>query len=180
MHAPSPRAAGSVPRSARYARGVLYVRVETVVRRRPEIVWDFLTDVASLPAWVEGLVEASVAGEVPRGAGMRVDLTRHARGRRYDVTCEVTGWREPSLLALETRLANLLLLDSATLEPAPEGTLLVVSGELFFGSPLVELFARPRGLLGGDENEHEAQGIYERSVRSLVKRIESLSAVPYR
>ena len=157
---------------------MIYVSVEALVRRRPEVVWGFLTDVSGLTAWVEGLVEASAEGEP--GVGMRVDVARGVRGRRVDATCEVTAWREPSMLALETRLPGLLVLDRAVLEPTAEGTHLSVASELVFGSALASFFARPRGLLGAPKEEHPAQGVYERSVLALVKRIEALSAAPYR
>jgi uncharacterized protein YndB with AHSA1/START domain len=160
---------------------VIHVRASAIVRRRPEIVWDFLTDVSALPAWVEGVMEASVDGQVEGGVGMRIDIARRAAGRRYDATCEVTAWREPSLLALETRLPGLLLLDNATLEVVPEGTLLVLTGEVIApNNPLAALLSPPRGLLGRGDRAPAAQGVYERSLTALIKRIESLSAAPYR
>jgi uncharacterized protein YndB with AHSA1/START domain len=159
---------------------MIYVTVERTVRRRPEIVWDFLTDVSSLAAWAEGIVEATVAAEPKNDVGMTIDLVRRTGRTRAEATAEVTAWRPPSLLALETRLPGLLLLDRATLAPHPEGTALGVYTEIVYGSALTEFFARPRGLLGASPEDPAVQGIYERSIDALVKRIEAMSAVPYR
>jgi uncharacterized protein YndB with AHSA1/START domain len=159
---------------------VIYVTVETVVRRRPEVVWAFLTDVSSLPAWIEGVVEARIAGAAKEGVGLEVDVVRRTGRRRSRATCEVTAWREPELLALETRAGDILLLDRAVLEPVEEGTKLGVYAELALGGTLASLFARPQGMLGGGDVDLPIQGIYERSVASLVKRIETSSTAPYR
>lgn len=128
---------------------MIYVSVEALVRRRPEVVWGFLTDVSGLTAWVEGLIEASAEGEP--GVGMRVDVARRVRGRRVDATCEVTAWREPSTLALETRLRGVLLLDRAVLEPTAEGTRLEVSSELVLGSAPHDLLLAPTRAAGGPD-----------------------------
>jgi uncharacterized protein YndB with AHSA1/START domain len=159
---------------------VIYVTVERIVRRPPELVWDVLTEVAALPAWIEGCTEAEVVSEEERGVGTLVKLVRQTGKARSVATAEVTAWREARLLALETRIPNLLLLDRAVLEPIKEGTALGVYAEFVFGSAFTEFFARPRGLLGASPEEPAVQGIYERSVEALVKRIEALSAIPYR
>ncbi len=159
---------------------MIYVTVERTVRRRPEVVWEFLTDPTSLTAWIEGVVEARIVSDIPRGVGLEVELVRRAGGRTARATCEVTAWREPQLLALETRLPEMLVLDRATLAPHPEGTALGVYAEILFGSMVDELLSRPGGLLRAASNDPELEGIYARSVDSLVKRIESMSAVPYR
>ena len=164
----------------RYEVGMIYVTVERIVRRRPEVVWDFLTDVSTIATWAEGIVEARIAGDVTKGEGMRIDVVRRDGRRRFDATVEVTAWREHALVALETRTPEMLLLDRATLVPREGGTMLGVYAEIVYGSRVVEFFARPRGLLGSAQEEPAVQGLYERSVEALVKRIESLSNVPYR
>jgi uncharacterized protein YndB with AHSA1/START domain len=158
---------------------MIHVTVERTVRQRPEVVWEFLTDVSSLSAWVEGLVEATIVGEIKEEPGMRVDLVRRDAKKRVKATTEVTAWRAPKLLALETRLDGLMLLDRATLEPTTEGTALGVYGE-FYGKRLAELVTRRGGLIGQAPDNPAIQAIYERSVDALVKRIESLASVPYR
>jgi uncharacterized protein YndB with AHSA1/START domain len=159
---------------------MIYVTVERLVRRRPEIVWEHLTDVTALTAWAEGVVDAKIQGDEPRGEGTRVDVLWRNGRTRHAATVEVTAWRPPSLLALETRVPGLLLLDRFTLARVPEGTALGVYGEIVTGNRLAELFARPYGLLGGPPGDESLHGIYDRSVEALVKRIESMSTVPYR
>lgn len=158
---------------------MIYVSVEVLVRRRPEVVWGFLTDVPGLPEWVEGLTSSSVS-EGPAGVGMCVDLTFRASRRRYPATTEVTVWREPELLVLETRLPDLLVLDRAHLTPCDEGTALRVESELTSGGVVATLLARPTGLLGALREEPPIQRVYERSIEALVKRIEALTLTPYR
>jgi hypothetical protein len=162
---------------------VLYVTVEAAIARRPEVVWDVLTDVPGLTAWVEGLIEAEVVSEEKRGVGMRVRVARREGSKKpriAEATCEVTAWREHELLAIETRVPGLLLLDRVTLTRTAEGTDLGFYAELFYGSAFSELFARPVGLLGGSLGDPAVQGIYERSVEAFVKRVEAISAKPYR
>ena len=117
---------------------MLYVTVEATIARRPEVVWDVLTDVSGLTAWVEGLVEAEIVSQEKTGVGLRVRVLRREAGKRKariaEATCEVTAWRDHSLLAIETRLPGLLLLDRVTLTPSKEGTDLGVYAELLFGS----------------------------------------------
>lgn len=159
---------------------MIFVRVERLIPRRPEVVWGFLTDVALLPTWVEGLVDAEIAGASERGVGMCVDVTRRVKGKRSDATTEVTAWVDAKLLAVETRVKDLLLLDRAVLEGRAEGTVLSVESEIFYGSRFIELFARPRGLLGASMDDPPIQGVYERSVDAFAKLVVAQSAAPYR
>lgn len=162
---------------------MLYVTVEASILRRPEIVWEVLTDVPGLTAWVEGLTEAEIVSEEKRGVGMQVRVTRRTGKKKVHIseaTCEVTAWRENALIAVETRVPGLLLLDRVTLTPTKEGTDIGFYAELFFGNSVAELFARPAGMLGGSLEDPAVQGIYERSVEAFVKRVEALSAKPYR
>ncbi len=162
---------------------MIYVSASAIVRRRPEIVWDVLTDVSSATAWVEGLVELSPHDDEARpGIGYVMHVVRKDGARQVAASSEITAWRERSLLAIETRAGKMLLFDRVTLAPADGGTLLGVYGEIVFGSRIAELFARPHGLLGAvaDPWTERVQAIYERSVEALVKRIEATSERPYR
>jgi len=162
---------------------VLYVTVEATVARRPEVVWDVLTDIPGLTAWVEGLTDAEIVSEEKEGIGLRVRVARREASKRPRIsvaTCEVTAWRPHTLIAVETRVPNLLLLDRVTLTPTKEGTDLGFHAELFYKGAVSELFARPVGLLGGSLGDPKVQGIYERSVEAFIKRVEALSAKPYR
>lgn len=162
---------------------MIYVSVEATVKRRPEIVWDVLTDVSSATAWVEGLVELDPEDDDARpGIGYAMHVIRREGARQVAASSEITAWRENSLLAIETRAGSMLLFDRVTLAPTGDGTQLGVYGEIVFGSRIAELFARPHGLFGAvaDPWTDRVQGIYERSVEALVKRIEATSERPYR
>lgn len=159
---------------------MIYVRVEKRIPRRPEVVWGFLTDVASLPTWVEGLVEAERVASTEPGVGMQIEVARRVGGKRSDATVEVTAWHVNHGVALETRLKDLLLLDRVVLEGGPDGTTLTVESEIFYGNRFVELFARPRGLLGGSMEDPPIQKIYERSLEAFAKLVIAQSAAPYR
>jgi uncharacterized protein YndB with AHSA1/START domain len=158
---------------------VIYVTVERVVARRPEVVWEVAADVAALPAWVEGLVEAELRSDRLE-VGAIVDVVRKTGKKRFEAACEITALRPPRMIAVETRLPTLLLLDRLEIEGVDGGSSLAVHSELVFGSRIAEFFARPRGLLGASNEDHAVQGIYERSLDALVKRIEAVSAAPYR
>ncbi len=159
---------------------MIYVTVERIVRRRPEIVWEFLTDTSSLTAWIEGAVEATVMSDAKKGVGLEVEIVRRHGLTTSRATTEVTAWREPTLLALETRLPGMLVLDRATLAPAPDGTALGVYAEIVYASKVEEMMTRPGGLLRASSTDPEVEAVYARSVDALVKRIEAFSAVPYR
>jgi uncharacterized protein YndB with AHSA1/START domain len=160
---------------------VLYISVEAKVRRRPEIVWEVLTDIAALPTWIEGVVEVGTP-ETAVAVGMEVRVSRKSgpRAKVSRAVAEVTICRPPALLVLETRAPGLLFLDRVELAATPEGTDLRFAAEIAYQSKLAEAFARPSGLLLGSVQDHPIDGIYQRSVEALVKRVETISAAPYR
>ena len=153
---------------------------ERTVRRRPEIVWEFLTDLSTAATWVEELVSIRPADEEKLAVGTRLEVERRGPAIVQRVTCEITAWREPSLLALETRLPRVVLLDRITLTPVAEGTQLGVFAELSYGPAAAGLFTRAPGLSEATSKEVTIRGVYERSIDALVTRIERQSAIPYR
>jgi uncharacterized protein YndB with AHSA1/START domain len=160
---------------------VLYINVEATIRRRPEVVWDVLTDIAALPVWVEGLVEATTSSDaLAVGVELRISRRSGPRAAVARAVAEVTVCRPPALLVLETRAPGLLFLDRVELAPTSEGTDLRFATEIAYESKLAEAFARPSGLLLGSVHDHPLDAIYERSVEALVKRVETISAAPYR
>ena len=152
--------------------------LERLVRRRPDTVWSFLTDLTAATTWVEGLIELRVLGDGEPEVGARLSVERRlTAGTVERASSLITAWREPSLLALETRLPKVVLLDRATLTAVAEGTRLDVYAELNYGAPA---FGRAPGLSAASPRELEIRGIYERSLDALVTRIERQSAIPYR
>ena len=153
---------------------------ERKVRRSPAVVWGFLTDVSALVTWVDALVEARVAGDQPIGVGAELVLERRSPGTIENVRCEITAFRAPKLIAVETRVDKRLFLDRLTLEPIPEGTLLGVYVERIYGPRAASLFARQPGLSVPSPQEWSIRKAYERSVEALVERIERDSMLPFR
>ena len=159
---------------------MLYLEAKVTIPRKPEIVWGFLTDISKLPSWVEDLFDAEKIGKDDIGVGTRVDVARRVKGKRSDATIEVTAFRAPKLLAIETRLPGMLVLDRAILTEGSGGTELQVLTEIAHEGMLASIFARPVGLLGGDDTPPPAQAIYQRSVEAFRKLVESSTMTPYR
>ncbi len=159
---------------------MIYVTFERRVRRPPPVVWGYLTDVGALVSWVDALVEAHVLGDQPLGAGAQLVLERRSPGNIERVRAEVTAFREPSLIAMETRVGKWLFLDRVTLTAVPEGTLLGIFVERMYGPRSASIFARQPGLSVPTPQEWAIRQAYERSVEALIERIERESLVPFR
>ncbi len=159
---------------------MIYVTFERKVRRPPAVVWGFLTDVSALVTWVDALIEAQIAGDQPLGVGTEIVLERRSPGSIENVRSEITAFREPSLIAIETRVGKLLFLDRLTLEPIPEGTRLGIYVERMYGRRSANIFARQPGLSVPTPQESSIRKAYERSVEALVERIERDSMLPFR
>lgn len=159
---------------------MLYLEVAVTIPRKPEIVWAYLTDLSKLSSWVEDLFEAEMVGKEELGVGTRVDVARRVKGKRTDATIEVTAFRVPKLLAIETRMPGMLILDRALLEETSGGTELRVVSEIAHEGMLASIFAQPVGLLGSDDRPPAAQAIYQRSVEAFRKLVESSTLTPYR
>lgn len=157
-----------------------YVTVEREIRRRPELVWEALVDVIGFPGWVEGLVDVQLQSDGPLREGAVIDLVWRSERKRLAGTAEITAFRPATLLAAETRVAGGLFFDRARLEPEAGFTRLEIVSEVMSGFGVADLFARPRGLLGAPNEDSPLQKSYERSVDAFVKRVEAMTAIPYR
>ena len=125
---------------------------------------------------MSGLVEARRSNEGESvGEGSVVDIALDANGNRHHARSEVTCWRKPSMLAVETRAPGVLTLDRVTLAPCREGTVLSVHAELMLGLRFVDRFVTARVLGVAD-----VRAAYERSVDALVGLVEALNLGPYR
>ena len=150
------------------------------IPRKPEIVWGYLTDVSKVPSWAEDVFDAEIIGTEELGVGTCIDVARRVKGKRTDATIEITAFRAPKLLAIETRLPGMLILDRALLEESSGGTELRVVTEIAHEGMLASIFASPVGLLGSDNRPPPAQAIYQRSVEAFRKLVESSTLTPYR
>lgn len=158
-----------------------YVTVERTIQRRPEVVWEILTDATGLTNWIEGLIDARLRfTDEAVSAGTVIELFWQRGKRPLRGTAEVTGFRPGALLAIETRIGDGLFFDRARLEGDGRATRLEIVSEVMSGFGVADFFARPRGLLGAPNEDDALQKLYERSADALVKRIESKSAIPYR
>ena len=141
-------------------------------------MWACLVDLGALAKWIEGLVGVDRFGE-ERGVGLRLELTVQQGTRRVPVTCEVTAWSEPRLLALEGRERGVLLFHRAVLRAHEEGTLVRFEIEQNEPGILAELLTRRHGLLG-EPVEPPIAKVYERCIESFRKHVEAQTAAAYR
>ena len=154
-----------------------YVCVSTRIERTPEVVWGFLTDVSGITRWVHDVFEAERVKEP--GVGMLVDFALRHKGVRVDATSEVTAWRPPSLLALETRFRHRLVLDRAELRPVEGGTEITITSESV-DRGLASALRRAPGLLGANNEAPPLQKNYEQALERLRLLIEAETRSPYR
>jgi len=161
---------------------MIYLSAELVLPRKPELVWSVLADALAYASWVEGLKEVEAVRESAELAeGAMFDVTFRLAKVAVHATTTVAHLRAPSLLTLETRIRDrLVLFDRLELGPVDEGTLLTAMSELGEEAGVMRLFHRSSGLLGAQEPERGPQKVYERSFRSFAKLVEARTAAPYR
>lgn len=162
---------------------MIYLSTEVVIRRRPELVWSVLADPLAYPSWIEGLREVEPLGE--KGE-LLVDASfdivfRADKKPAIHATTTVSRARAPSLIALETRIRDaVVLFDRIELHPDDAGTRVVATSELAQDPGPLRILHRPYGLLGSTEPTRGPQRVYERSFRALVQVVEARTAAPYR
>jgi carbon monoxide dehydrogenase subunit G len=100
------------------------VRAELSVEiaRTPEDVFDYLTDVANLPAWQSGVHSASRDGD-------RIHESRHLLGRELTTTLAIDEEERPRVFAIRAVDSPVPFTVRHTLEPSGTGTRLTVLGE---------------------------------------------------
>ncbi len=158
---------------------MIYVCAGIRIKRAPEIVWGFLTDVSGITRWIHDVFEAERIHEP--GVGMLVDFAMRLKGARVDATSEVTAWRPPSLLALETRFRSRLVLDRAELVATPDGdTELTVTSESLERGAIPMMLRRAPGLLGANNAAPPLQKNYEQALERLRLLVEAETRTPYR
>jgi uncharacterized protein YndB with AHSA1/START domain len=71
--------------------------VETIeIARRPEDVFQYVTDPDHLREWQESVVDAHKEGDGPMAAGSKVVVKRHVRPRDMTMTMEMSELTPPS------------------------------------------------------------------------------------
>lgn len=99
------------------------------IARSPEEVFRYLTDVSNLPAWQSGVYEAEIVGGGEPRAGARIAESRRLFGRELHTTLEIAAYEPPRLFALRALDGPVPFAVRHELEPAADGTRLVVTGE---------------------------------------------------
>lgn len=92
------------------------------IARSPEEVFDYLTDVANLPAWQSGVHAA-------RREGDRIHESRHLLGRELTTTLAIDEEQRPRVFAIRALDSPVPFSVRHTLEPNGGGTRLTVVGE---------------------------------------------------
>ena len=101
------------------------MRAELIVEiaRSPEDVYDYLAEVANLPAWQSGVHSASREGS-------RIEESRHLLGRELHTTLEIEEEERPRVFAIRALESPVPFSVRHTLEPTDSGgTRLTVVGE---------------------------------------------------
>jgi carbon monoxide dehydrogenase subunit G len=113
--------------------------------RPPEEVFDYLADFSTTQEWDPGVVEASRPDDGPVGLGSRFDLVASFMGRNTPLTYEIIAFERPRLVTLRGENANVVSLDTITVEATGGGTRvtydadLSLKGALRVGDPLLKL-----------------------------------------
>jgi uncharacterized protein YndB with AHSA1/START domain len=97
------------------------------VKRPPSEVFAYLTDVANLPEWQSGAIEASADG--PVAIGTHISEVRKFLGRRMESTLEVTEYEPDAKFSLKTLSGPVPFEARHTLRAENGGTSLTFVGE---------------------------------------------------
>jgi len=121
---------------------VIRIENSVVVKRPPEEVFAYATDVANLPEWQSSALEASIEG--PMQAGATGTVVRKFLGRRIDSTIQVEEYEPPQRFAVHSTAGPVSFHVRQTVAPEGAGARIsvVMEGEPggFFklAEPLVE------------------------------------------
>ncbi|MBK6462428.1 MAG: hypothetical protein IPF92_15645 [Myxococcales bacterium] len=101
---------------------MIYLSAELDIPRKPELVFQVLSDAAAYVAWVEGLVGVEHEGGPTFDEGSSFDVVFTYGKKKISATTYVTRLRPGALLALETRVRDkLVLMDRVELAPSSGG-----------------------------------------------------------
>jgi uncharacterized protein YndB with AHSA1/START domain len=101
---------------------VARVEVGIVVGRPVAVVFDYMTDPASVSEWQSTVVEARLEEDPPLRAGSRVRETRKFLGMRFHATMQVVEHDPPSRFALEAVSTPIPFRVTSSLAEVPAGT----------------------------------------------------------
>ena len=109
---------------------------ESVFIPRPaEEVFTYLADFSNTAAWDPGVAEATMTSDSPVGLGSTFDLVALFRGRRVDVTYEVTAYEPSTRVVLVGRNKNFTGTDDIGVTPEGDGTRVAWNAEFRMNGP---------------------------------------------
>jgi hypothetical protein len=103
------------------------VRVETTIKRPPEVVAAFAGDPTNAPRWYANIKSVDWKTPPPVAVGSRMDFVAQFLGRRLAYTYEVVELESERRLVMRTADGPFPMETSYTWEPAGEGLLSVTA-----------------------------------------------------
>ena len=134
---------------------MIVVTREVRTRATPRAVFDYLADFTTTTQWDPGTVR-TVRRSGDGGVGTVYDNTSSFNGRTTELTYTVTEHRSPRRITLRGENEALVALDTITVDPHEEGSLVRYQATFQFRSLLLRLaapFLRPAFRRLGDEAE---------------------------
>lgn len=134
---------------------MIVVTREVRTRATPRAVFAYLADFTTTADWDPGTVR-TVRRSGDGGVGTVYDNTSSFNGRTTELTYTVTDHQAPRRITLRGENPTLLALDTITVEPHEDGTLVRYQATFRFRSLLLRLatpFLRPAFRRLGDEAE---------------------------
>lgn len=96
----------------------------------PAVVFEFVSDLANLPAWLSGIVSAELTTPPPIGPGSRAHVVRELLGQRVEVDITLVGYEPGRQLRLESAASGIGIRATLDLAPSDAGTALTFSMEI--------------------------------------------------
>lgn len=134
---------------------MIVVTREVRTRATPRAVFAYLSDFTTTTEWDPGTVR-TVRRSGDGGVGTVYENTSEFSGRTTELTYTVTDHEAPRRITLRGRNASLEALDTITVLPHDDGSLVRYQATFRFRSPLLRLagpFLRPAFRRLGDEAE---------------------------
>ena len=132
------------------------VEANVTIGAPPDAVFAFVAELDNLPTWQPGVISAEQTSPGAIGVGTTARVLRELMGQRLTVDVSVTAFDPGRRLALESTAAGLSVSAAMDLEPAPEGTKVVVSTEIRTTSPFL---APLEGMAAGIAQEDMTNGL---------------------
>ena len=101
---------------------MVHIEGEIIINRPVETVFDFVADERNEPRYNPQMLRAEKISEGPIGLGTRFRARTTSGGRPVEMILEITAYDRPRRLASSTRMAEMDIQGTLTLEPSGDGT----------------------------------------------------------